>query len=100
MILYINTISRDKIILGLDGRKFEYNSGQEKSQLLISLIEDLLNKNNLKFSDISSIKVEIGPGSFTGIRVGVSVANAFGWALKVPVNGILVNESNCVLPKY
>ncbi|MFH1536127.1 MAG: hypothetical protein ABIC96_03620 [Patescibacteria group bacterium] len=33
------------------------------------------------------IEVETGPGSFTGLRVGVSVANALGFALNIPVNG-------------
>lgn len=36
---------------------------------------------------LEGIEVETGPGSFTGLRVGVSVANALGFALGIPVNG-------------
>ena len=36
---------------------------------------------------VDEIEVDRGPGSYTGIRVGVSVANALGFALNIPVNG-------------
>jgi tRNA threonylcarbamoyladenosine biosynthesis protein TsaB len=47
---------------------------------------------------IKEIEVNLGPGSFTGLRVGVSVANALAWTLKVPVNGKKIGE--LVKPKY
>jgi len=37
--------------------------------------------------EIKEIKVNVGPGSFTGTRVGVAVANALGFALSIKVNG-------------
>jgi tRNA threonylcarbamoyladenosine biosynthesis protein TsaB len=42
---------------------------------------------NLKFKDLAKIQVKTGPGSFTGLRVGVSTANALGFSLGIPVNG-------------
>ncbi len=57
------------------------------SQVLLSLIKKLLSKNKIEFKDLSSVEVEIGPGSFTGLKVGASVANALAFALKIPVNG-------------
>lgn len=57
------------------------------SQVLLSLINEIFKKNKLDFKAIKGIEVETGPGSFTGLRVGVSVANALGYSLKVPVNG-------------
>ena len=39
------------------------------------------------WDELEGIEVETGPGSFTGLRVGVSVANALGFALGIPVNG-------------
>lgn len=57
------------------------------SQALIPLIEQILKKEKLKYKDLEGIEVEKGPGSFTGLRVGVSVANALGFSLGIPVNG-------------
>lgn len=56
------------------------------SQVLLPLIEKLLNQNNLEYKDLIGIEVTTGPGSFTGLRVGVSVANALGYSLGIPVN--------------
>lgn len=57
------------------------------SQVLLSTVEKILKKNNRKFQDLEAIEVNTGPGSFTGLRVGVSVANALGFTLNIPVNG-------------
>lgn len=57
------------------------------SQVLLPLIEKLLKSQKLEYKDLKGIEVETGPGSFTGIRVGVSVANALGYSLGIPVNG-------------
>lgn len=43
----------------------------------------------MKLSDITEIQVKTGPGSFTGLRVGVSVAKTLGKLLHIPVNGTL-----------
>lgn len=63
-------------------KKNEYGS-----QVLLPLIEKVLQTAGYKLQDLKGIEVEKGPGSFTGIRVGVSVANALGFTLGVPVNG-------------
>lgn len=65
------------------------------SQNLLPLIEKLLQQEKLLLKDLGAIEVNAGPGSFTGTRVGVSVANALGWALKIPVNG-----QKIALPRY
>ena len=87
MKLFIDTSDSEKIVVGFDDKKFETNARQEKAQRLLPFIDELMQKHNKKFKDITEIKVNTGPGSFTGLRVGVSVANALGWALGVPVNG-------------
>jgi tRNA threonylcarbamoyladenosine biosynthesis protein TsaB len=46
-----------------------------------------LSEADLKKSDLNEIKVATGPGSYTGLRVGVAVANALAFALGIPVNG-------------
>ena len=87
MKLYIDTSSRDEILISLDGKEFKENATQEKSQRLLPLIKKTLEGEGKNLSDISEIEVFTGPGSFTGLRVGVSVANALGYSLGVPVNG-------------
>lgn len=60
---------------------------RQKAQVVLPLIERLLKKHKLALQDIDGIEVKPGPGSFTGVRVGVSVANALSFALGIPVNG-------------
>lgn len=62
------------------------NVNQYGSQALLPLIIKILQKNNLQLSNLTEIEVETGPGSFTGLRVGASVAQALGFALNIPVN--------------
>lgn len=97
MILYIDTrgssAKKDqkivKVTLKNNGKVVaSLTEGNEYgSQVLLPLIEKILKKNKLEFTDLTAIEVEIGPGSFTGLRVGVSIANALGFSLKIPVNG-------------
>src|SRR3989344_6675535 len=61
------------------------------SQSLLPAIAKILKKNKKTLSDIKAVEVNTGPGSFTGTRVGVSVANALGFALNIPVNGSLAS---------
>lgn len=91
MILHIDTKDQRiiKVSLKKGGKVMESLTKENVygSQVLLSLIDEILKKNQLDFKDIKGIEVETGPGSFTGLRVGVSVANALGYSLKVPVNG-------------
>jgi tRNA threonylcarbamoyladenosine biosynthesis protein TsaB len=48
-------------------------------------IKDLLTKQTIALADIQGIIVFQGPGSFTGLRIGISVANALAYGLKVPI---------------
>lgn len=93
MKLYINTKDQKIITVALkkDGRDIDIMTDKNKygSQALLPLILKILKKNKLKFKDLKGIGVETGPGSFTGLKVGVAVANALGYSL-----GILVNKKN------
>lgn len=99
MELYIDTSNSEKIIVGLNGDFVESPSKQERSQRLLSVINEVLKKRKVKLTDLTAIKVNVGPGSFTGLRVGVSVANASGWSLKIPVNGQDVSKKP-IEPNY
>lgn len=87
MKLYIDTSDREKIIIGINEKRFETESKERSSQKLLPFIDETIKKNNFETKDIEEIEVVTGPGSFTGLRVGVAVANALGFALSVPVNG-------------
>jgi len=68
-----------------------------KSQIVLILIDKLFKKNKIRPKDIDEVEVNQGPGSFTGTRVGVAIANAFGFGLDKPVNK---SKSKQALPKY
>lgn len=96
MKLYIDTSDREKIILKIDEKKFETSSKNKNSQKLLPFIDKTLKKNNLSINDIAEIKVNTGPGSFTGLRVGVAIANAIRFALGIPINGKLTGVDKIV----
>lgn len=48
---------------------------------VVSSIKEILSKNNLDLKDISEFVPNLGPGSFTGLKIGVTVANVFNWLL-------------------
>lgn len=100
MKLYIDTSNREKIVVGVDGEMFETETVKDKSQRLLSFVDEVLEKKSKKLEDVSEIEVNVGPGSFTGLRVGVSVANALGWALGIPVNGKRIDKGETVEITY
>lgn len=89
-ILHIDTTNNQKITVNLNNdSKIQLTEDAHilRSQALLPLITKLLKKNKINLKDISEIKVNRGPGSYTGIRVGLAVANAMGYALGIKVNG-------------
>ena len=92
MVLHIDTKDQKKVVVSLrqdQGGKVVRSLSEDRkygSQVLLSLITKLLYLKKMSFEDLDEIRVETGPGSFTGLRVGVSVANALGYSLGIPVN--------------
>ena|SRR5438105_3243964 len=87
--LYIDTAEMGKVKVSLDvgDRRLEKDSAQKfGSQVLLGLIEQILKDAKLQKSDLDKVKVATGPGSFTGLRIGVAVANALAFGLNIPVN--------------
>lgn len=62
--------------------------GFQHSRTLMKEIDRGLKSTNLSISDLSFIAVGVGPGSYTGLRVGVMVAKTFSFATKVPIVAI------------
>ena len=100
MKLFIDTSDREKIIVGIDEERFTSDAKTRASQRLLPFIVATLKKKGKSTKDISEIEVATGPGSFTGLRVGVSVAQTLGWVLGVPVNGSDVKNGQAIEIKY
>ncbi len=62
--------------------------GHRQSELLVPTLETILKKIKRTKKDIGLVAVDVGPGSFTGVRIGVSLARALGQALHIPVVGV------------
>lgn len=56
---------------------------------LLGQLEDLLKKADKDFSDLSGLVVFCGPGSFTGLRIGITVMNTMSYAQDVPIVGTI-----------
>lgn len=99
-LLYIDTSNSEKIRVGIDETLVAEDAKEEKSQRLLGIIDRRLREEGKSLKDITKIEVSTGPGSFTGLRVGVAVANALGWLLGVPVNNKDVKKEGPVEPIY
>lgn len=64
-----------------------------RSEELLEILSGLLKENNLQQKDLDLIAVSVGPGSFTGIRVGVATAQALAFALNRPCFGVPILEA-------
>lgn len=95
-ILFIDTSSgtQIKVSLDIDGQTTEISSEptKQKAEILLSLIDALLKKCHTNINEITEIKVNPGPGSFTGLRVGLAVANTLAYTIKIPVNHKKIEE--------
>jgi tRNA threonylcarbamoyladenosine biosynthesis protein TsaB len=95
-ILQIDTSDSQKILVGLevDGKKEQLikNSTFLRSEAALPTIDKLLHRNLIKIEDIEKIEVNKGLGSFTGLRVGIAIANALSFLLKIPINNKKVGE--------
>lgn len=100
MKLFIDTSDAEEVVIGLDNKKYKTKARKEKSQKLLPFIDEILKKNKKTLKDIKEIEVATGPGSFTGLRVGVTVACTLGWTLGVPVNGKNMDKGEKIEIKY
>lgn len=90
-ILGIDTATKFLCLGIYDGKKiYEYNleSGVRHSALLIPTIKRVMQALGWHIKDIDYFACGLGPGSFTGIRVGLSTIKGLSWSLKKPIVGI------------
>jgi tRNA threonylcarbamoyladenosine biosynthesis protein TsaB len=89
MILALRTDKPQAELYLYDGPKelaeTKWPAHRELAETLNSKIEEILNKSSISYNDLDGIAVFQGPGSFTGLRIGLSVANALAYAKNIPI---------------
>ena len=79
-----------------DGRllgEYTQNSGQTHSRTLMKMAEDLLQNCDRQVTDVDAVACAAGPGSFTGVRIGVAAAKGFAWGRELPCYGVSTLEA-------
>ena len=66
----------------------ESNESKSHASLLTVFIEEILKENGIRARDLEAVAVSKGPGSYTGLRIGVSVAKGIAYAASIPLIGI------------
>ncbi len=72
------------------------NTGMTHSQTLMVMAEDLLKQCGLTVGEVDAVAVAEGPGSFTGVRIGVAAAKGFAWGREIPCYGVSTLEAMAV----
>ena len=65
--------------------ELEADAGKKHAQTVLPMMEQLLEENGVAITQIDYFAVDIGPGSFTGVRIGVSLVNALAFATGKPI---------------
>ena len=69
------------------------NTGLTHSQTLMVMAEDLLKQCGKTMADVTAVAVAEGPGSFTGVRIGVAAAKGLSWGGQIPCYGVSTLEA-------
>ena len=103
-ILYIDTTTHDLVVAVVEDNKINNVSAKavvvHHSEMLCEKVQEALENANVQFCELSAYACAIGPGSFTGIRIGVSTVKGYRTAVKLPVIGVncleaIATSRNC-----
>lgn len=86
MKLYIDSCDNLKTTIKIEDIVYTKTYQSPREQDVLGAIVECLNKQQINLNQISQIFVKVGQGSFTGTRVGVSIAQALSFSLGIPVN--------------
>ena len=96
-ILAFETSAKAASVALLDGGKLlaesYQNTGLTHSQTIMVMAQDLLKSCGLSTRDVEAVAVAAGPGSFTGVRIGVAAAKGFAWGAELPCYGVSTLEA-------
>ena len=97
LILAFETSAKAASVALHDGQKLlaesYQNTGLTHSQTLMSMAEDMIKSCGYTPQDITAVAVAAGPGSFTGVRIGVAAAKGFAWGAELPCYGVSTLEA-------
>ena len=97
LILAFETSAKAASVALHDGEKLlgesYQNTGLTHSQTLMVMAEDLLKQCGKTAADVTAVAVAEGPGSFTGVRIGVAAAKGFAWGREIPCYGVSTLEA-------
>ena len=97
LILAFETSAKAASVALLDDKKLlgesYQNTGLTHSQTLMLMAQDLLKSCGFGSKDVTHLAVAAGPGSFTGIRIGVAAAKGFAWGASLPCYGVSTLEA-------
>lgn len=74
--------------IGKDGKvidKIYYEAWQRQSEMMVTEVDNILKRNNIAKEELDAVVVGIGPGSYTGVRIGVTIAKTIAYALKIKI---------------
>ena len=95
--LFIDTHDKDIVItLFKDGKVLSSNiktSERHHSDFTMPMIDNILKDNKLNVHDLGELLVVNGPGSFTGVRLGVTIAKTLAYTLNIPIKTITSLET-------
>lgn len=86
-----STLTLSLALLRADGAVVEHREvgpPHRQSEILPGEIQALLQSNQLTLKDLTGLVVGLGPGSFTGLRIGLATAKGLAYALKIPLVGV------------
>ena len=97
LLLAFETSAKAASVALSDGEKLlaesYQNTGLTHSQTLMSMAETLIESCGYTPQDIQAVAVAAGPGSFTGVRIGVAAAKGFAWGRELPCYGVSTLEA-------
>ncbi|UPS92961.1 tRNA (adenosine(37)-N6)-threonylcarbamoyltransferase complex dimerization subunit type 1 TsaB [Bizionia sp. M204] len=98
IILSIETATTNcSVSLSKEGETFalkeDYNNGFSHAERLHVFINDILKENHIDKSEIDAVAISKGPGSYTGLRIGVSAAKGLCFALNIPLISVSTLEA-------
>ena len=89
--LYAGIVEDNKILSSITK-----DFGKDLSTNTLNEIRNLFNESNLSPEDVDKIIVVNGPGSFTGIRIGLTIAKTYAWSLNIPITTISSLEAMAI----